>query len=350
MRILVGEISSYKAIVIAKFLKQNYEYAELFTYDYRKFTAAVRTKYSLPGFHTVINHKSKTAYIDELSKLVRKRDIDFFFPVHSTNIEQILKHKERFGNALSYMGNYDIYEQLHKKDVLQKTAKHVGVDTPICYAKYENAEVPFVAKPVTGASSKGVRYFRDESQTDAFKNGRQYIFQEYIEGFGCGYSVYARAGEILTGYGHKRLAEFPISGGSSVFRTGFFIEEMREAAEKILKEVGWTGFAMFEFKYTDEGRLVLIEVNPRIWGSINQGLQNGINYFAPIFGNGKYRRTGSEINTYLSPQIYLVVLMYLLKGRTKPFKLFKNKRNKRPDTSLWNDSNGWLSVLLRSFF
>ena len=48
--------------------------------------------------------------------------------------------------------------------------------------------------------------------------------------------------------------------------------------EKLLKEVPWSGFAMFEFKRTASGELFFIECNPRVWGSIGDGLYRNKNY------------------------------------------------------------------------
>jgi predicted ATP-grasp superfamily ATP-dependent carboligase len=350
MNILLGEISSYKAIVIARFLQENYPQVNLFTYDYHKLTNNIKTRYSQSNRHFILDHQSTSAYLESLSALVKKLEIDIFIPVHSNYIGDILKQKKIFNGSLSYMGNYDDYQKLHKKDLLQKIAKSLGIDTPVNYKDIEAAKTPFVAKPIEGSSAKGVKYFRDGKPDIPSFESDTYVFQEYVEGSGCGYSVYARDGQILTGYGHKRLAEFPITGGSSIYRKSFCIDEMKEAAQKILQKIKWTGFAMFEFKHTKTGRLVLIEVNPRIWGSFNQGLQNGTNYFEPVLGQAQRELNHTDkINTYLSPQIFLVLLLYMSKFNFKPLgSFFANRSKNRADISLFDDPFGWLSVIFRT--
>ncbi|MHA1396066.1 MAG: hypothetical protein ACTSRZ_21385, partial [Promethearchaeota archaeon] len=164
------------------------------------------------------------------------------------------------------------------------------------------------------------------------------------------YSVYAINGKIKIGYGHIRLAEFPVSGGSSVYRESFYDNRMKEIAEKILDKIKWSGFAMFEFKLTPKGDLILIEVNPRIWGSINQGLQNGVNYFKLIIPRPCVKGYKKKyIRTYLSPQIYLSFFMYLLKGNFKPIiYFFRNFRSNKADINIFSDFRGWVSVVLRN--
>jgi len=349
MKVLLGEISSYKAIVIAAYLKKTYPNIEVITYDNRKYTNSIRTMFS--DEHFFIDNTSFTNYINNLLELIKLHSIDFFLPVHSDYIGLILENKELFGKSLDYIGNYETYQNLHNKEKLLQLADELNIRIPRKYSNFQKAEFPFIGKPKEGSSAEGVVYIFSETDLKKYSNRNfdNYIFQEYIEGIGCGYSVYAENGEIKSGYGHIRLAEFPISGGSSVYRTGFFKREMRDVAEKILFETKWTGFAMFEFKLTPRNEIVLIEVNPRIWGSINQGLQNGVNYFESIFGESENTTQNSKnIKTYLSPQVYLAFLLYVFKGNLKPFlKFIKNIKYNKADISFWKDPKGWLSVILR---
>lgn len=349
MKILIGEISSYKAIVIARYIKENYSGICIHTHDFRKFTSFYKTKYS--DIHHVIKYQIESKYLEDISDIIKKQNIDFFFPVHSDYIGMILENKKLFNNSLSYLGSFIDYKNLHNKENLIQKAYKLGIRVPKKFNDLKEAEVPFIGKPKESSSAKGLVYFLlEKDKTKNYKQSfKNYIFQEYIEGIGCGYSVYAINGKIKTGYEHIRLAEYPVTGGSSVYRDSFYKEEMHSIAQKILETIPWTGFAMFEFKLTPKGELVLIEVNPRIWGSINQGLQNGVNYFEAILGksdNLSYQN--KNIKTYLSPQIYLSLLLYIIKGNLKPFiEFIKNNRLNRADISLWNDPKGWLSVILR---
>jgi hypothetical protein len=106
---------------------------------------------------------------------------------------------------------------------------------------------------------------------------------------------------------------------------------------------------MFEFKLTPNNELYLIEVNPRIWGSINQGLQNGVNYFEDMLGETAQIHT-DEQKTYLSPLLYFTMLKYLLAFDIKHFLNFvKNIKYNRADVNIVNDPRGFLSLILRKF-
>jgi len=114
-----------------------------------------------------------------------------------------------------------------------------------------------------------------------------------------------------------------------------------------LKETNWSGFAMFEFKLTEDNELYLIEVNPRLWGSVNQGLCNGVNYFEQLLGE-KDVPAGRNVNTYFSPFVYLSLLLYIFKGRFFPLCEFvKGIGGNKSDISIFADPKGWFGSLVR---
>jgi hypothetical protein len=352
MKVLIGEISSYKSIVIATYLKETYRDLFIITYDFHRSANYLRTRYSDKHYYLPVF--SLAEYIESLARLCRDESIDLFFPVHSDYIGEIIKKKELFGQCFSYCSDYNTYINLHDKSTLHACAISLGIPVPFQYPDALSARIPFVAKPKNQSAAKGVCYVDSEKDRKRFLmlKKSEYLYQDYIPGTGCGYSVFAVQGKIIKGYGHKRICEFPVSGGSSIYRSGFFIEEMKLYTEKILSEYKWSGFLMMEFKILPSGNLVLIEANPRIWGSINQGLQNGVNYFEHLFTLEKKItiQTVRERDTYLSPHIYLSLVSYLIRGNLKPFKYFlKNFLRKKPDVSIFKDISGWLSIIARSF-
>ncbi len=110
------------------------------------------------------------------------------------------------------------------------------------------------------------------------------LVQEYISGDGFGVSaVFDKAGEPIEVFCHKRLREYPVSGGPSCFCESFWDEKMVNYAVKLLKTLKWQGVAMVEFKGDPEGRLALMEINPRIWGSFPLTLAAGLDFPYTIY-------------------------------------------------------------------
>ena len=347
MRVLIGEISSYKAIVIARYIRQYYPEIELLAYDNNPLLQYIHSRYV--DDCTYILYTTLTEYIKKLADYVRNNNVDIFIPVHSDYIGTILQHKHLFGRSLDYQGTYSDYIRLHEKDQLMQLARSLHIRTPKEYTLLTDAPIPFVLKPTNLSSAKGIKYIKtDKDKINLSSIPKGLICQEYIQGQGCGYEVYCQNGHIVTEYGHLRLAEWPVTGGSSVLRTGYIHPDMRPIAEKILSNVSWTGFAMFEFKLTQDNQLVLIEVNPRIWGSINQALQNECPLFSAIFGEPKIKLKQSNIRTSLFPQVWLAMLLYTCKGKANILKDYlANYKITQSDINLLKDPLGIFSILIR---
>ena len=106
---------------------------------------------------------------------------------------------------------------------------------------------------------------------------------------------------------------------------------------------------MFEFKVNLQNELILIEINPRIWGSIHQGLANHCNYFSPLLGAlANENVTRQQQFTFLAPQVFYSMMRYLLKGNVKPLLNFMARalRNKS-DIAPLSDPFAWMSAVLR---
>lgn len=342
--ILLGEISSYKAIVIAGFIKKHYPTIVVYSYDTKSFTHKFHSKHSDRHFVVSIDD-----YENELSKIIKNNAIDYFFPVINVSLSKLWESKEAFYGTLDYLGDIASYHVLNDKIRVHKLALQLGLKAPVRYRSISEAKFPYVIKPTNLSSAKGVVYVRKEEdiKQDLETN---LIIQQYVEGVGVGYSFYCKDGVIMNGYGHKRLAEYPVSGGSSTYREAYQNDDMVNIAVKIVAHLNYTGFAMFEYKLTSEGDIYLIEVNPRIWGSINQGLANGNNYFYEILGKPEVPAISpaKEKKTYLVPLFYLSLLKYSLKGQFKPLLTWiKNYSHNRSDVSLFSDPKGWLSLVLR---
>ena len=347
MKILLGEISSYKAIVIAKYLKRNYNNISIYTYDKNKRSNYIRSKYSDKHFYVDPKY-----FESKLQSIIHSYDIDFFFPVINNSISIILKDKEKYGSSLNYVDGFEMFNTLNDKSVLQSLAKKIGVKVPETYDTIDKAKIPFVVKPTNLSSAVGVKYIFNEDDRANLKTDKKNdcIIQEYVKGTGVGYSFYCKKGVIAHGYGHRRLAEFPVTGGASTYRTYYHNNVMHDMASTIVEHISYTGFAMFEFKMTEGDQLYLLEVNPRIWGSINQGMADGnVNYFEEIIGPAtkNNKKINKSITTYI-PLVYASIFGYIFKFRFKPLLIFiSNTFKNRSDVGIFNDPLGYISTILR---
>lgn len=103
------------------------------------------------------------------------------------------------------------------------------------------------------------------------------LIQEHVAGEGCGWSALYDHGRLVAQIGHRRLREFPVSGGPSTACESFHHPAMEAAGCALLEALEWHGVAMVEFKRTGD-RFVLMEINPRFWGTLPLALACGVNF------------------------------------------------------------------------
>jgi len=133
----------------------------------------------------------------------------------------------------------------------------------VCYPKNKNE----LLKAVDSA-------LQDKSQRYTLP-----LIQEYVKGVGLGFFAFYQQGVLKRFYMHKRLREYPVTGGASTAAETIYHQEAFEHGKKLLDALSWNGPAMVEFKYDPEtNRLALMEINPKFWGSTELGLAAGVNF------------------------------------------------------------------------
>ncbi|GLT02906.1 hypothetical protein GCM10007897_43340 [Sphingobium jiangsuense] len=157
-------------------------------------------------------------------------------------------------------------------------------DPPAIWALLKDAGLPFL-KAEYAEDSQGLLGLL--SRYDAL--GRWPMVQSWCGGYGMGQMLLMEQGRALLRFQHRRLREYPATGGISTLCAavppGEHAEQMR-LSEALLAALGWRGSAMVEYRHDPEtGRYWLMEVNGRFWGSMALASQCGV-----CFAWEEYRR------------------------------------------------------------
>lgn len=103
--------------------------------------------------------------------------------------------------------------------------------------------------------------------------------QEYISGRGVGVELLFNHGKKIWHFAHERVHEYPLTGGASSYRRSIDPPQaMLHDAEKLLTALNWHGVAMVEFKMDTKGQFWLMEINPRLWGSLALSIDAGVDF------------------------------------------------------------------------
>jgi protein-tyrosine-phosphatase len=105
------------------------------------------------------------------------------------------------------------------------------------------------------------------------------VEQEYFRGRGVGVELLFEHGQPRWCFAHERLHELPVTGGASSYRRAVEPPQaLLKAATRLLAHLRWHGVAMVEFKMADDGDYRLLEINPRLWGSLPLPVAAGVNF------------------------------------------------------------------------
>jgi protein-tyrosine-phosphatase/predicted ATP-grasp superfamily ATP-dependent carboligase len=103
--------------------------------------------------------------------------------------------------------------------------------------------------------------------------------QQFVPGTGFGIEMLFDRGRLVWHFAHQRVHEFPLTGGGSTYRRSIAPPAAAfEMAERMLRELRWHGVAMVEFRGDPSGRFWLMEINPRLWGSLALSIDCGVDF------------------------------------------------------------------------
>jgi len=232
------------------------------------------------------------AFVDALAE--RADGYDVLLPVSTNVLLACAERRERFTARLP-VPPAALLRRANDKSSVLALARKAGVPIPVTYAPEDEEELDEVASRVR---LPAVVKLRDDAGT-VLDPGRRYaigrtpedvrgawrrlhgikafpLIQEKVEGPGYGVGVLADGGRVLASVAHRRVREYPITGGPSTCCVSVEEPRLSAYAEALICELGWTGVAMVEFKKDDDFRLM--EVNPRFWGSLPLATRAGVNF------------------------------------------------------------------------
>jgi predicted ATP-grasp superfamily ATP-dependent carboligase len=186
------------------------------------------------------------------------------------------------------------------KDRTAELARSLQIDTPRTMVVTTPAELdaawralgaPMVLKSAREEGVKALRYVRSASELEAayaqVRAGASasLLAQEYVAGDGYGFSALYWHGRRVRAFMHRRLREWPPSGGTSAAAESLpDCPPLERAGTRLLDALRWHGVAMVEFKGDPNGRLTLVEINAKFWGSHDVALAGGVCFPCDLVG------------------------------------------------------------------
>lgn len=236
MSVLITNASNVKGLVVTQSLGK--KGVEITTTDCEYLSAAFFSRYSKHHFLCASPERTQLEFVNSIQNHIKRNKIDVLMPINSTETNLISKYKEKFTPFTKVpFEDFPKMMQLHNKNEVMKLASELDIRIPGTY-EINNAtdiekfskemEYPVVIKLRNATSSVGISYvysasefvskYKQTIQKFNLKSSEYPIVQEYIPGSGYGVSMLYNQGDIRASFTHKRLREYPITGGPSTLR------------------------------------------------------------------------------------------------------------------------------------
>lgn len=252
---------------------------------------------AIKQFHRLTVEGEPESPMDRLLRLIDSEQADWLVPTSDSTLLFVAEHYSRLSQSIlpACPDAATILTVLDKNRTID-AAVRCGIEVPRTHKiesltqlheKRGSLRFPLIAKPgskQTDVSFK-LRYYRawpdleKEFQKDS-DFGRKCMLQEYEPGEGVGIEVLMAGGCPKMLFAHRRLQEYPATGGVSVVASSEELHpELVEKSVALLREIGWEGLAMVEYRYDRASRrATLMEVNGRVWGSIGLSAVAGVDF------------------------------------------------------------------------
>ncbi|MGH2975510.1 MAG: ATP-grasp domain-containing protein [Solirubrobacterales bacterium] len=162
------------------------------------------------------------------------------------------------------------------------------LDSPRCQ---EELELPLVVRPAVAvreragrlASSAGAATCADAAELEralaAFGEDEAPMAQPQLRGTGEGIFGIATPEGVHAWSAHRRVRMMnPAGSGSSACESIPLEQPLRECAERLIRDIGWSGLFMIELLRDEAGAPWFIELNGRAWGSMALARAGGLEY------------------------------------------------------------------------
>lgn len=279
VNVLVTSAGVETAINVMKALKKSSRYE-------CKFIATDMSELS-PGLYLAdkyyITPSAKSEdFLGIILSIAKKEQVDFIFPIHSTEIEIFAQNtnifnKERIGIILPSL---EVVKKCIYKDIFIDFLQANNFPHPKTYRSAEEIEnFPIFFKKNYGSSSRGAQKVESKEELEfLLKKGRDgVILQEYLDLPELTVDFYVNKNYYLVGYVPRYRLK--VKDGKSVVAKTMRSSVIEEVTEKLLRVLQYKGAGNMQMFYNEiSGEVKIIEINPRLSaGGLPLTVEAGIN-------------------------------------------------------------------------
>ena len=197
---------------------------------------------------------------DDLHRQIADNAIDMLIPFVDGAVEVASRYRDIYGDVWVPVGDAETAAMMFDKVKADTLFRLAGLPVPAA------DRFPKIAKPRFGSASKGIRIIEDKTAMASLDNPEDYLLQEYIHPrkeitVDCYVSL---SGEIIAAVPRYRIET---QGGEASVTETFRDREVEKLARETLTQTGLRGAVTIQMlRDLRDGRLMLMEINPRLGG------------------------------------------------------------------------------------
>ncbi|MEM1122338.1 MAG: ATP-grasp domain-containing protein [Bacteroidota bacterium] len=354
-RILVLDGDHKNALAIIRHLGKTGHYT-IETIAYSQASIALFSKYNSKKI--IVSHPKKNPdqFIVDLLEVLKNGNYTVVLPVsyicyqlcsvHKAAIQKYtsltIAHPEHIYLASSKVKTYQLAEDLNipypKVTPLANAEEINKVETTYpCVIKAPHEAGKNIVEYANNKAELVQKFNRICSKNDF--DGALPIIQKFIVGEGAGFFAFYKDGKCKNFFIHRRIREYPVTGGASTVAEGYYDANIEKNGKKILDHLNWEGVAMVEFKKDNStGEYNLMEINAKFWGSLDLALSCGVNFPQMLIDDalGKEITKNGEYGRHKFQWILNGDLLHVLERPSALFRFMKDLFTAKNDFE-WSD-------------
>lgn len=308
--------------------------------------------------------------VDQVRKLLQTNKYDLVVPLVDFSADLLARNYEEFKKYAKVASNpFGVYDLAQDKLKTMEICMKNNIPCPqtltnvkdIESIKRSNIKYPIIIKPRIGYGAVGFKVLDSYKELENVVkkkdlNISEYVVQEYIPQTDVQFETAMFIdGEnvVKSALVFSKNRWFPIKGGSSTLNITVDRPDIVETCSKLLKIIEWRGCADIDLiQDPRDGKAKVMEINPRVSGSVKICFESGINLAKQIveyeFGNEvtKYSeyRLGQRLRCSQTDLLWFIKSSNRFRATPSWFSIKKTKDH----TFSLDDPIPWLSFSIQA--
>jgi len=269
---------------------------DVYTADFVPRSMCFASRFSRGHFIHPSPFKDQEGFIDCIIENVHRLKAQVLIPVFEETF-LLSKYKDVVSPHVAMaIPDYGQVLTAHNKDRWMPLAGSLGIPVPRTFTagelrnghlKSSRPRFPVLIKPHQGGGAWGITHVAGESELTALLSRGTYMdrpwerfsIQEKIAGTVHCVAMLFNHGRLKGHVVYRQLRDLPFTGGQATLRVSIDSPAAVAYLKRLLEKLNWHGICQADF-IVEEGTGIpyLIDINPRFWGSLVQGIASGVDF------------------------------------------------------------------------